>query len=142
MFIISDDHAWTDYGHMGHKVIETPQYFLMRVACGLATSPDELLVYGTDWEVAAEVAGFGGQFPSALNNMIWLVQQIAASAGSVEALKLDNALDGFAGGPLNLQNGTYGLLGGRGGYGSDWLSPARLRPTQRAASPERSGRGR
>lgn len=24
VFIISDDHAWTDYGHMGHKVIETP----------------------------------------------------------------------------------------------------------------------
>ena len=24
VFIISDDHAWTDYGHMGHKQIETP----------------------------------------------------------------------------------------------------------------------
>jgi alanine racemase len=24
VFIISDDHAWTDYGFMGHKVIETP----------------------------------------------------------------------------------------------------------------------
>ena len=89
----------------------------------LGTSPDELLIYGTDWEVAAEVAGFGSQFPSALNNMIWLVQQIAGSGGSVEAMKLDNALGGFGGGAINLQNGTYGLLGGRGGYGSDWLSP-------------------
>ncbi len=89
----------------------------------LGTSPDELLVYGTDWEVAAEVAGFAGQFPSALNNMIWLVQQIAASGGSVESMKLDAALGGFGGGAINLQNGTYGLLGGRGGYGSDWLSP-------------------
>lgn len=24
VFIISDDHAWTDYGFMGHKLIETP----------------------------------------------------------------------------------------------------------------------
>jgi arylsulfatase A-like enzyme len=24
VFIISDDHAWTDYGFMGHKTIETP----------------------------------------------------------------------------------------------------------------------
>jgi uncharacterized sulfatase len=24
VFIISDDHAWTDYGFMGHKQIETP----------------------------------------------------------------------------------------------------------------------
>ena len=24
VFIISDDHAWTDYGYMGHKYIETP----------------------------------------------------------------------------------------------------------------------
>lgn len=89
----------------------------------LGTSPDELLIYGTDWEVAAEVAGFGGQFPSALNNMIWLVQQIAASGGSVEAMNLDVALGGFGGGAIELQNGTYGMLGGRGGYGSDWLSP-------------------
>ena len=89
----------------------------------LDSSADELLVYGTDWEVVAEVAGFGDQFPSALNNMIWLVQQIAGAAGSVESMKLDNALGGFGGGAINLQNGTYGLLGGRGGYGSDWLSP-------------------
>jgi hypothetical protein len=89
----------------------------------LGASPDELLVYGTDWEVVAEVAGFAGQFPSALNNMIWLVQQIAASGGSVQSMKLDEALGGFGGGAINLQNGTYGLLGGRGGYGSDWLSP-------------------
>jgi len=88
----------------------------------LDSSADELLVYGTDWEVVAEVAGFGEQFPSALNNMIWLVQQIAGAAGTVSAVKLDNALGGFSGGPINLQNGTYGLLGGRGGYGSDWLS--------------------
>ncbi|MFM9078644.1 MAG: sulfatase-like hydrolase/transferase, partial [Opitutaceae bacterium] len=24
VFIISDDHAWTDYGFMGHKQVETP----------------------------------------------------------------------------------------------------------------------
>ena len=24
VYIISDDHAWTDYGFMGHKQIETP----------------------------------------------------------------------------------------------------------------------
>ena len=24
VFLISDDHAWTDYGFMGHKQIETP----------------------------------------------------------------------------------------------------------------------
>jgi len=24
VFLISDDHAWTDYGFMGHKQVETP----------------------------------------------------------------------------------------------------------------------
>lgn len=85
------------------------------------TSPDELRIYGTDWEVCAEVAGFENQFPSALNNMIWLVQQIAASGGSVAAVKLDEVYGGFGGGPITLQNGTYGLLGGLGGYGSDFV---------------------
>lgn len=89
----------------------------------IGLSADELLVYGTDWEVVAEVAGFEDQFPSALNNMIWLVQQIAAASGSVESVKLDEVIGGFGGGAITLQNGTYGLLGGRGGYGSDWLSP-------------------
>lgn len=87
----------------------------------LGASADELLIYGTDWEVCAEVAGFENQFPSALNNMIWLAQQIAASGGSVASLKLDEAYGGFAGGSINLQNGTYGLLGGLGGYGSDFV---------------------
>jgi hypothetical protein len=89
----------------------------------LATSSDELLLYGTDWEVVAEVAGFGDMFPDALNNMIWLVQQIAGSGGSVQSVALDQALGDFDGGDINLQNGTYGMLGGIGGYGSDWLSP-------------------
>ncbi len=89
----------------------------------ISSSADELLIYGTDWEVVAEVAGFADQFPNALNNMIWLVQQIAGASGSVQSMKLDEALGGFSGGAINLQNGTYGLLGGRGGYGSDWLSP-------------------
>jgi hypothetical protein len=88
----------------------------------LGTSADELLLYGTDWEVVAEVAGFGEQFPNALNNMIWIVQQIAGAAGSVESVALDQALGNFPGGDINLQNATYGMLGGIGGYGSDWLS--------------------
>jgi hypothetical protein len=87
----------------------------------LGLSPDELLIYGTDWEVVAEVAGFEQMFPNALNNMIWLVQQIAASGGSVASMKLDEAYGGFGGGAINLQNGTYGLLGGLGGYGSDFI---------------------
>ncbi len=89
----------------------------------LGTSGDELLLYATDWEVVAEVAGFQDQFPSAVENMIWIAQQIAGSGGSALSVKLDDALGGYPGGPINLQNGTYGLLGGRGGYGSDWLSP-------------------
>ena len=89
----------------------------------ITSSPDELLLYATDWEVAAEVAGFQDQFPSALENMIWIAQQVAGSGGSANAVTLDQAMGGYTGGPINLQNGTYGLLGGRGGYGSDWLSP-------------------
>jgi hypothetical protein len=89
----------------------------------ITSSPDELLLYATDWEVAAEVAGFQNQFPSALENMIWIAQQVAGSMGSASSVTLDQAVGGYTGGPINLQNGTYGLLGGRGGYGSDWLSP-------------------
>jgi hypothetical protein len=90
----------------------------------LGTSDDELLVYGTDWEVVAEVAGFQDDFASALNNMIWLMQQIAATS-DVYAERLDDRLNYHSNGPtdINLQNATYGLLGGQGGYGSDWLSP-------------------
>ncbi len=89
----------------------------------IGTSADELLVYGTDWEVVSEVAGYGEQFPDALNNMIWIIQQIAGSGGTVESMNLDAALGDFSGGAINLHNATYGMLGGRGGYGSDWLTP-------------------
>jgi arylsulfatase A-like enzyme len=37
VFIISDDHAWTDYGFMGHPVIETPN--LDRLAARSAVFP-------------------------------------------------------------------------------------------------------
>src|SRR5690606_608022 len=37
VFIISDDHAWTDYGFMGHPQVETPN--LDRLAARSAVFP-------------------------------------------------------------------------------------------------------
>jgi len=84
---------------------------------------DELIVYGNDWEVAAEVAGFGDLNPDYLNNYIWLVNTIAGSGGAVTPVTLDLVRDDpvHAGGPINLINGTYYLLGGYYGYGADWI---------------------
>ena len=35
IYLISDDHAWTDYGFMGHPVIETPNLDKLASRSGL-----------------------------------------------------------------------------------------------------------
>lgn len=85
------------------------------------SSPDELIVYGNDWEVAAEVAGFENLNPDYLNNYIWLLNNINGSGGAVEAVTLDAVRNDFGGGSISLINGTYFLLGGYYGYGADWI---------------------
>lgn len=95
----------------------------------LAGTSDEIILYGNDAEIAAEVSQ-GADNPSALNNYIWLLQQCANDA-SVGVWKLTDVLQdpGFTTQPVDLQNGTYGLLGEFGGYGgsnnswyTDWAS--------------------
>ncbi|UCF05173.1 MAG: T9SS type A sorting domain-containing protein [bacterium] len=84
----------------------------------LAGTSDEIIIYGNDAEIAAEVSQGAGN-PDALNNYIWVLQQCANAGGSVGVWKLTDVLQdpGFTTQPLLLQNGTYGLLGGHGGYG-------------------------
>ena len=80
------------------------------------SSADELIVYGNDWEMAAEVSQ-GASNPNALNNYIKILQLCSQNSGTVSVWRLSDTLGGFGGGSIQLQNGTYGLLGGYGGYG-------------------------
>jgi len=82
----------------------------------VGSSPDELIVYGNDWEFCAEVSQGAGN-AQALNNYIKILQLCSQNSGTVGTWKLSDAIAGFGGGPIVLQNGTYGLLGGYGGYG-------------------------
>jgi hypothetical protein len=77
---------------------------------------DEIILYGNDWEIAAEVSQ-GASFTSALNNYIYILQQCSANSGTVSVWKLNDVLTSFGTTSITLQNGTYGLLGEFYGYG-------------------------
>ncbi|MFH1690321.1 MAG: FlgD immunoglobulin-like domain containing protein [Candidatus Eisenbacteria bacterium] len=84
---------------------------------------DEIILYGNDWEVAAEVAGFDISHPSALNNYIYVLQQCSTYSDQISVWKLDDVITSFPTTAITLQNGTYGLLGEWYGYGggcNDW----------------------
>jgi hypothetical protein len=84
----------------------------------LAGTSDEIIIYGNDAEIAAEVMQ-GASNPSGLNNYIWILQQCSANSATVGVWKLTSVLldAGFTTQSLLLQNGTYGMLGGFEGYG-------------------------
>jgi hypothetical protein len=82
-----------------------------------AGTSDEIILYGNDWEVAAEVAGFDITHPDALNNYIYVLQQCSLYNTEISVWKLDDVITSFPSTSITLQNGTYGLLGEWYGYG-------------------------
>ncbi len=86
----------------------------------IGLSSDEILVYGNDWEIPAEVSQ-GASNPSALNNWINILQQCSLNSGTVAVWKISDVIHNapFLSSISNptIQNGTYGLLGGKSGYG-------------------------
>ncbi|MBU1698570.1 MAG: hypothetical protein KJ970_04325 [Candidatus Eisenbacteria bacterium] len=98
----------------------------------IGLSSDELLIYGNDWEIAAEVSQGAGN-SEGLNNYIHVIQNCSTYSATVSTWKLSDTLNegGFYYGsnPITVQNGTYGLLGEFWGYGGgcnswyiDWAS--------------------
>ncbi len=90
-----------------------------------------IVVYGTDWEAASEMADFN--CPDCLENYSQVVTWVADNYPAVGAWKLDSALGNpdFDGWGIEVGNGTYGLIGGDQGYGgsnnswySDWAATA------------------
>ncbi|MBN1827392.1 MAG: hypothetical protein JW958_14120 [Candidatus Eisenbacteria bacterium] len=95
-------------------------------------SSDEILVYGNDWEIPAEVSQ-GASNAWALNNWIHVIQNCSNNSATVAVWKISDVIHhgAFLSGVSNptIQNGTYGLLGGKYGYGGgnnswyvDWAS--------------------
>ena len=84
-----DDHHIYTYG--GLKILPIDNDFVGDVNYNagnawsriLAGTSDELILYGNDAEIAAEVSQGAGN-ASALNNYIWLLQQCSLNSGSVE----------------------------------------------------------
>ncbi|MCL4306365.1 hypothetical protein KJZ99_10650 [bacterium] len=76
-----------------------------------------IIVYGTDWEAAAEMADF--DCPDCLENYTQVLNWAADNYPAVDIWKLDDALNhgDFAGNGIEVGNGTYGLIGGNNGYG-------------------------
>lgn len=96
-----------------------------------ATGQYGIIVYGTDWEAASEMADFN--CPDCLENYSQVVNWAADNYPAVGVWKLDSALGNpdFNGWGINVGNGTYGLIGGDQGYGgsnnswySDWAATA------------------
>ncbi len=90
-----------------------------------------IVVYGTDWEAASEMADFN--CPDCLENYSQVVAWVADNYPAVGAWKLDSALDNpdFNGWGIEVGTGTYGLIGGDQGYGgsnnswyTDWAGTA------------------
>ena len=116
----NDHHIYT-YG--GIKVLPIDNTFVGDVNWNwgnawnriLASTSDEIIIYGNDAEIAAEVSQGAGN-PDALNNYIHILQQCSANSGTVSVWKLTDVLQdpGFTTQALTLQSGTYGLLGGLG----------------------------
>lgn len=81
------------------------------------TGQYQLVVYGTDWEAAAEMADFN--CPDCLENYSQVVNWAADNYPAVELWKLDNAINNgdFGGNGIEVGNGTYSLIGGDQGYG-------------------------
>lgn len=76
-----------------------------------------ICVYGTDWEVAAEMNEHDGSFfLDNYENVLWYCHD---NYPGVNVWKLDNALTNpdFNGVTADITHGTYGLLGGTDGYG-------------------------
>ncbi len=119
----NDHHIYT-YG--GIKVLPIDNNFVGDVNWNwgnawnriLSSTSDEIIIYGNDAEIAAEVSQGAGN-PDALNNYIHILQQCSAFSGTVSVWKLTDVLQdpGFTTQALTLQSGTYGLLGGLDGYG-------------------------
>ena len=76
-----------------------------------------ITVYGTDWEVAAEMNEH--HETSFLDNYESVMWYCYDNYPATNVWKLDNALNNsdFNGTSIDVQNGTYGLLGGTEGYG-------------------------
>ncbi len=120
---VYDDHHV--YSYNGIKVLPIDNDFVgqMNYDAGVAmntiwgSSSDEIILYGNDWEVVAEVAGFDVTHPNALENYIYVLQQCSLNSGSISAWKVDDIITNFPSYAITLQNGTYGLLGEWYGYG-------------------------
>ncbi len=88
-----------------------------------------ICVYGTDWEVAAEMNEHDGtNYLENYWNVLWYCHD---NYPGVNVWKLENAIENpdFNGEVANITKGTYGLLGGIDGYGGsnnswyiDWAS--------------------
>ena len=76
-----------------------------------------ITVYGTDWEVAAEMNEHHDSF--FLDNYESVMGYCYDNYPAVNVWKLDEALNNsdFNGSGIDVQNGTYGLCGGENGYG-------------------------
>jgi hypothetical protein len=122
--VYNDHHV---YSYNGLKIIPIDNDFVgqMNYDAGAAMSTiyagtsDEIIVYGNDWEVAAEVAGFDVTHPYALENYIYVLQQCSIHSDQISVWNIEAAADVFGASPtpITLQNGTYGLLGEWYGYG-------------------------
>ena len=125
------------YSYNGLKILPIDNDFVgqMNYDAGAAMNTiwngtsDEIIIYGNDWEVAAEVAGFDETHPNALENYIYVLQQCSLYSSQISVWKLDDVVASFPSPPITLQNGTYGLLGEFYGYGGgcnqwycDWAS--------------------
>ncbi|MCF7911084.1 MAG: hypothetical protein K9M99_01025 [Candidatus Cloacimonetes bacterium] len=82
----------------------------------------DICVYGTDWEVAAEMnehAWNGTEDTYFLDNYQMVLWYCHDNYPGVNVWKLDDAIQNadFNGTQANITPGTYGLLGGEGGYG-------------------------
>ncbi|MCD6101791.1 MAG: T9SS type A sorting domain-containing protein [Candidatus Cloacimonetes bacterium] len=76
-----------------------------------------IIVYGTDWEVAAEMNEHHNTY--LLDNYESVIWYCHDNYPAIEAWKLGQALDNtdFNGSEIDIVNGTYAMLGGTDGYG-------------------------
>lgn len=86
-----------------------------------------IAVFAEDWEAAAEMGGWAGIVPNAVETYDWFIGKCSTESAWLHTWKLSDALanPNFNGDTFSPNPGTYGEIGGGDGYGgadNSWYS--------------------
>jgi len=92
---------------------------ILTTLAGSGVGEFRIAVFAEDWEAAAEMGGWAGITPNAVETYEWFINKCATESSWLSTWKLADALNNpnFNGSSISVSPGTYGEIGGADGYG-------------------------